>query len=61
MMVQIRALLLALLSALTALGLLPQDVHDLLHANTDAILAGLFAAWAVFAGLRARKDRAVAP
>lgn len=52
-----RAVVLGILSALTATGLLPPDVHEALHDQVDPILAGVFALWSVFAVLRHRKDK----
>lgn len=52
-----RALLLALLAILTALGILPEEVRVVIEANSDAILSGVMAAWATVAGWRAWKQR----
>jgi hypothetical protein len=52
-MVIARSLLLALLAALTALGLLPEELRVLIESHSEAILAGVFALWALVAGLRA--------
>jgi uncharacterized membrane protein YccC len=57
MVTQIRAAVLAILSILVGAGWVPADVAELIRANADAILAGVFAAWALTAGLRSRKER----
>lgn len=56
-MAQARAILLAVLSALVGLGLLPVEVKVVLEEHASPIIAGIFAVWTVFAQLRARKDK----
>lgn len=49
---KIRAVLLAVLALLVALGLIPASIEELIATHANAVMTGVLAAWAIVAGLR---------
>lgn len=55
-----RPLVLAIIAALSALGILPQGLKEVVEANADAVVAGVLGLWAIVAWLRNRKEKQTA-